>query len=209
MPSWPAAAAGDVLVSSGDVTPGENHDGGFAVALLRHPPVRDAAGSCYGRLDLALVPGWEQQLGGLTDALARVRPQVVWTSPSHRCAVVAEALGCRLGVPVLRDGRLRELDFGDWEGVLWDKVPRRDLDRWAEDPVGFAPPSGESGAALIARVIEVASLLRRQGRPCVVLSHGGPLRLLPALLQGNAADLLAPAPPPGRLDVVMASARSS
>ena len=35
------------------------------------------------------------------------------------------------------------------------------------------------------------------GEDCIVIAHGGPLKLLAALLRGAAPDLLAPAPPLG------------
>ena len=180
---------------------------GFAVGLLRHPPVRVAAGTCYGRSEVLLAAGWRGQLPELLARLAAIRPTPVcplrvWTSPQRRCATVAEALGGRLRALVRRDERLRELDFGEWERRRWEAVPRRDLDRWAADPLGFAPPGGESGATLLARVQDFAEMLIRLGQPCVVLSHGGPLRLLPALLGGEEARLLAAPPPPGHLQIV-------
>ncbi len=107
------------------------------------------------------------------------------------------------------DPRLLELDFGDWEGVSWDSVPRAALDRWAADPLGFCPPGGESGAALLRRVEDFACALFRDGRPCLVVSHGGPLRLLPALLDGGAVDLLAPAPEPAVVRIVPVLARDA
>ncbi len=121
-----------------------------------------------------------------------------------RCASVARFIARRLGVRLVLDARLLELDFGDWEGGRWDAVPRPALERWAADPLGFRAPGGESGSALVRRVAGFARRLARDGRPCVVVSHGGPLRLLPALLIGDAPDLLAPAPEPGRLRIVAA-----
>jgi alpha-ribazole phosphatase len=95
-----------------------------------------------------------------------------------------------------------ELDFGEWDEVDWDDVPRDGLDRWAADPYGFAPPGGESGAELIRRVAAVRDALLSDGRAAVVVSHGGPLRLLGPMLRGQQPDLLSPAPPPETLEVI-------
>jgi alpha-ribazole phosphatase len=73
-------------------------------------------------------------------------------------------------------------------------VPRTALDAWAADPWGFAPPGGESGGALVARVRAVFAALRPG---TVVVSHGGPLKVLAALIAGRPVDLLAAAPPMG------------
>ncbi len=155
------------------------------LALIRHPKPDIAPGLCYGRLDLALaadasVPDMLAQLGDF-------RPAAVWASPALRCRAVAEALGTPR-----YDARLLELDFGAWEGMAWDDVPRAALDNWAADPLGFAPPGGESGAALLERVGQFAAVLRQAGEDAVVVAHGGPLRLLPAMLRGEPPDLFAP-----------------
>ncbi len=155
------------------------------IVLIRHPPVLLAPGICYGRLDVAA------RADGALAARVAAWPGRVWTSPARRCRGIA-------GAAAVPDDRLLELDFGAWEGMRWDDVPRADLDRWAADPHGFAPPGGESGGALLARVAAFHAMLRATGEDGVVVSHGGPLKLLAALLRGDEApDLLAPAPAVG------------
>jgi alpha-ribazole phosphatase len=61
----------------------------------------------------------------------------------------------------------------------------------------FAPPGGESGSALVDRVRDVLARLREDRQDCVVVSHGGPLKVLTALLLGVPLDLLVAAPPMG------------
>ena len=125
----------------------------------------------------------------------------VVTSPARRCLRLARAIAPEPFV----DDRLQELDFGAWEGLNWDLVPRDCLDAWASDPVGYAPPGGESGAELIARVRQACAALREVGDDCIVVTHGGPLRLMPALLRGEVPDLLAPTFPIGAMITVHAT----
>lgn len=134
----------------------------------------------------------------------------VVTSPARRCLLLARAIS---QAPII-DPRLQELDFGAWEGVSWDAVPRASLDAWAADPLAFAPPGGETGAALIERVGRAVASLLAAGDDCIVVTHGGPLRLLPALLRGQPPDLLAPAPPIGAMlhvthDIAVSPAHSA
>jgi alpha-ribazole phosphatase len=98
---------------------------------MRHPPVQVPAGICYGRTDLPLLPGWRDALPGLAETAARIQPLLVVASPLSRCLLPARALAARLGLPVRIDDDLRELDFGDWEGLSWERVPRAALDRLA------------------------------------------------------------------------------
>ena len=155
------------------------------ITLVRHPAV-DAAGRCYGRTDVPLADA-----GSVRPLAARLAGSggTVWTSPSTRCRCVAEALGA-----YRVEARLVELDFGAWEGRDWGEVSRPALDAWAADPWGFAPPGGETGHALVLRV----QAFHRDLPPGnhVVISHGGPLKVLVALIEGRPVDLLAPPPTP-------------
>jgi alpha-ribazole phosphatase len=119
----------------------------------------------------------------------------VWSSPLTRCRRLAEALTPQ---PIL-DDRLLEMSFGTWEGVLWVDVPRDDLDHWASDLEGFAAPGGESGSKLIARVTAFWQDLGDGAH--IVVSHGGPLRVLIALAEGRPVDLATPAPGLGSVTV--------
>jgi len=166
--------------------------------LVRHPAPAIAAGLCYGRLDMPLRPD-AAALRSIVAALAGHGLARVWTSPAQRCLAVAQASGLKLRV----DARLQEIDFGAWEGVAWDDVPRDALDAWAADPLGFAPPGGESGSALLVRVREVHQALLAAGEDCGVIAHGGSLKLLAALLRGEQPDLLAPAPAIGSVQLLM------
>lgn len=162
------------------------------IVLVRHPAADVAPGVCYGRLDVAVT-----DLGAVAALAARLAAfsGTVWTSPAQRCRVVAGRLG-----PTMVDARLQELDFGTWEGLAWDDVPRQALDDWAADINGFAPPGGESGAALVARVSAFAAGLPAGDH--IVITHGGPLKVLTAVLRGEPVDLLAPAPALGSITLI-------
>lgn len=169
------------------------------IALVRHLAPEVQAGICYGRLDVPARPD-DTGAQAIVDGLAGLAARSVWSSPARRCLGLAEAIAGGKGAALRQDARLQELDFGAWEGQPWDDVPREALDRWAADPLAFAPPGGESGAALLARARSFHRYLLIAGEDCVVVSHGGPLKLLAALLRGRPADLLAPAPAFGWID---------
>jgi alpha-ribazole phosphatase len=172
------------------------------VGLIRHPAALIKPGVCYGRLDVAAQPFPEDQIGRIAAEPGLCDTTCIWTSPARRCHGLAVALALALAVPLRVDLRLQELDFGAWEGQKWDGIPRRDLDRWAASPCGFAPPGGESGADLMARVGDFHMALRRDAQDCIVVTHGGPLKVLTALLLGMKVDLLAAAPPLGTVRIV-------
>ncbi len=173
------------------------------VALIRHPAPSIEPGICYGRLDVGITPGGAERIGALAADPALRGAKRVWSSPARRCRGLAEAIATTLAAPLTIDPRLQELDFGDWEGRPWDAVARAELDRWAAGPLDFAPPGGETGAALIARVHGLHADLCQDWQDCVIVSHGGPLKVLAALLAERPVDLLAAAPPMGVASIVI------
>jgi alpha-ribazole phosphatase len=158
--------------------------------VVRHPAPLIEPGICYGRLDMPTHP--DADVDGLAHNPILSGSLVVWTSPTRRCQGLADRIAGTLSIPLTRDPRLLELDFGAWEGKSWNEVSRTELDRWAVDPLSFRPPGGESGAELIARAADFCADLQQLGQDCVVVSHGGPLKVLSALLRREPVDLLSP-----------------
>lgn len=141
--------------------------------LIRHPAPQVATGICYGSTDLPLA-------GSASAAADRIRPQLpegiaIFTSPLQRCRQLAEALH-----PAPRhDARLQEMHFGDWEMQTWQAIPRSELDRWANDPLGFCPPNGESVAQFRQRVLTfIAELHSERITHAALVAHAGVLKVL-------------------------------
>lgn len=137
--------------------------------LIRHPqPVVDP-GICYGRLDLAA----ENVKEAAETLRFRLPPGLpIWSSPLRRCRMLAEELHPQ----PLFDMRLVEMNFGDWEGRPWDAIPRPELDAWAADVAGYAPPGGESPRQLQQRVLDfVAGLTVPEA---AIVTHAGVIRVL-------------------------------
>lgn len=143
--------------------------------LLRHPRTQAPAGLCYGRFEPPLPPSAIEALAPLCTQLRDVR--TIITSPATRCARTAQYLADALECRLMTDARLLELDFGSWEGIEWSRIDRAESDHWAEDPIGRAPPGGESFGALCERV--VAALADAVNHPAPLLvTHAGPIRAL-------------------------------
>lgn len=144
--------------------------------LVRHPPVELADGTCYGHLDAPLAAGWEGWAAHLAALAAKLGEQVVcYTSPAACCRAPADTLG----LTVIEDPRLMELNFGDWEGHPWHAIPAGDLSRWQSDIVNEAPPGGEPLADLQRRTRDFLESVRGyNGDGVVAITHGGPIRCL-------------------------------
>lgn len=127
--------------------------------LIRHPAVI-APCLCYGRSEVALAEPpriecarlieWLNPLCGGHASRSGRGPRL-YSSPLSRCASIAEGLSAHFGVAVRYDARLQEMDFGRWEGLPWDQVPRAEIDAWAADVERARPHGGESVTELAAR----------------------------------------------------------
>lgn len=139
------------------------------VFLIRHPRPVIEAGICYGRLDVDC-----DDPRTVADELRSRLPDGVplFSSPLQRALKLARELS-----PAVRvDRRLSEIDFGAWEGRRWDDIARGEIDAWAADVLSFAPPGGESVAALQARVLDFAASLDHES--VAIVTHAGVMRVL-------------------------------
>lgn len=148
-----------------------------ALYLVRHAAVAVSAGVCYGRSDIALTELPQKYAKSLQ--LRLPRDAHIVSSPLSRCRLLAECLG-----DATLDARLAEMDFGDWEGQPFDTLPREQIDAWALTPLDFTPPGGESGAQVITRVLAALDDVLARAGDAVIVSHGGPLRIITGYLLG-------------------------
>ena len=126
----------------------------MALTAYRHPKPRGAAGLCVGaRTDLPVDPRKTKRLAHQLRARQRRAglAKLVWTSELRRAADVGRCLR-RWGWCHRIDPRLRELDFGGWDGRPWAQIPEAEIRAWSER-LGEARPGGEGET--------VGELLRR------------------------------------------------
>ncbi|WP_061965397.1 histidine phosphatase family protein [Demequina aurantiaca] len=86
----------------------------------------------------------------------------VIASPMNRAQNTGEALGRRSGIRVETDDRLREIDFGSWEGRTGAEIRESEADALSQWRVGaVAAPGGESfadvGARMDSLIVELAA----------------------------------------------------
>jgi len=155
-----------------------------SVVLIRHGETdANADGRFVGISDPLLNAQGERQATGLVAAVAAFEADRVVTSPLARARRTAEiAARSRLHVEI--DDRLREVDFGRWEGVTDHEV--REI-----DPVGHARftsgvfshfPGGESVLDVAERM--VAAVTGQEARRVLFVSHATVVRVVVAALLG-------------------------
>ena len=153
--------------------------------LVRHLAPLVAAGTCYGRTDLAADPA--AQARALSSLRARLPADALLiSSPLRRCASLASALCAQ----VRFDARLAELDFGAWEMRAWDDIPRAEIDAWAADVAAYRPGGGESVMDMALRIDDFYAALK-PATDVIIVCHAGTIRLLCARQRGLSPAAMA------------------
>ena len=199
-----ALPAADVVAS--DLAPvppkaGWSHPDALGVAttfvLLRHgetalTPQKRFSGSGGSDPELSEKGLWQAERAA--DAFAaRGDIQAVVSSPMLRTRQTAEAVAGRLGLPVRIEEGLRELDFGDWEGLTFAEVQQRhpeDLNAWLASSRA-KPTGGSESFTTLAQRIGVTRdriLARYPGKTVLLVSHVSPIKTLVRLALGAPPD---------------------
>lgn len=167
------------------------------IYVVRHAPAQ-VSGVCYGQSDVPVAPLADEAakivLAGLESLDARAMPTftTIVTSPTARARSLAEAIARELGGMALHvEPRIRELDFGRWEGRRWTDLEKEDgpafsawMNAWQEARV----PGGEGAPDLVSRVRAVLSELSETGASHLLVTHAGPIRVLRSLTQSRTLD---------------------
>lgn len=108
----------------------------------------------------------------------------VWTSDLVRARATAEHIfGSDRARP---DPRLRELHFGEIEGLTYFEAKERfgaRFEAWLADPDCGDPLGIEPFHRLVARVREVFEEISSEGRSSAIVTHAGPIRVILSLIR--------------------------
>lgn len=110
------------------------------------------------RIDISINDAGRRQAAALAARLRGQRVDRLITSPLFRARETAEVLTTGVAVPDGAgpevDPRLREMDYGAWEGLTYAEIDERDgaaRAAWVERPDELPCPGGESGNDVAAR----------------------------------------------------------
>ncbi len=156
--------------------------------FIRHAET-DMAGTFCGHSNPPVNERGYQQIERLLKALEAMPVEAIYSSDLERAVTTADALGKTFRRPSVVTPRLREIDFGEWEGLTWREVEARDAAysrAWCEAYPKLPAPGGESFADFQSRVIaEAKHLLTLTGQGALaVVTHAGVMRVVLRTLSG-------------------------
>ena len=160
------------------------------IFLVRHGEVTGNSVQAGGRLTFA---GWQDkpltargklQAQAVARRLSSEKLTVIYSSDLQRARNTAQQIAGFHGLKVRVDNRLREVNYGAWEGLGLDEILADYRDVWDArnaDPENVAPPNGENYEDLWKRLRpcwnEILNSHKEDERIAVV-AHNGTIRIL-------------------------------
>ena len=155
--------------------------------FIRHAET-DMAGTFCGHSDPELNTCGHAQVAELINKLHEEGIGMVYASDLRRARATGMAIAEAFGVDYNVRPALREIDFGQWEGLTWKEIEQRDgayARRWMAEYPLLTAPDGEAFHDFERRVLNEVQLLAStlEGRIAVV-THAGVIRTVLGALAG-------------------------
>ena len=162
------------------------------IVLIRHVET-DLAGKFCGHLDPNLNAAGEHRLRSVIAEIAPLGVRRIYSSDLRRASRTATVISEQIGVPVeLRSG-LREMHFGQWEGLTWNQIERtypREAELWVREFPERPAPDGEAYRDFVARVeAEFKNVIaQHKNAALAVVTHRGVMQYALTRFFGFARD---------------------
>jgi len=165
------------------------------IFLVRHGEVEGNSGAhrtFAGWADKPLTERGELQAQAVANRLARETIGLICSSDLQRARRTAERIAAPHKLQVRTDAALREVNYGQWEGLSESEILQNFAADWnarVEDPETNAPTGGESLADLWRRLEPAWRSLVEQTESTpeyasVLVAHNGTIRVLLCQLLG-------------------------
>ncbi|HTZ55312.1 MAG TPA: histidine phosphatase family protein [Candidatus Acidoferrum sp.] len=164
--------------------------------LVRHGETAwNAERRFQGQSDVPLSERGRLQAATIASALRSIPFTHAYASDLQRATETAQAVVAGRSLSVQADTRLREFDFGAWEGLTWAQI----IERWPEfdqrlptQPRRYEPVGGERFEHVIARVRAFLDELVANvtGGYALIVTHAGALHAAMEVLAPEGFDPL-------------------
>jgi broad specificity phosphatase PhoE len=127
------------------------------------------------------------------DLLTEIHVSAIYSSDLLRARQTAELIAKPLGLTVTLEPRLREVNLGEWEGMLGSDIESRyplEIEERKRDPLHAHAPNGESPLEVAKRVITAVDEIadRHPNDSVLIISHGVSLAVIICHAQGIPLD---------------------
>lgn len=159
--------------------------------LIRHGETDSNKGHRFqGQMDLPLNGTGLAQARQMAQYMAGKRIDAIYCSSMLRACMTAAELALSKNLAYKPMDLLKEISFGDWEGLEYGEINRRwprEMEAFLHRPAEWEPPNGETFAAAQRRCqLAFEQIFAEQGhdKNIAIVSHGGIIRLQLCLALG-------------------------
>ncbi len=163
--------------------------------LIRHgESLANVEGRFAGHLDAPLSETGHAQAAITAEYIrSHYTVDAVYASDLARAFDTGRAVADRLNLSVTPDRALREIFAGDWEGAVYDDLPKQfpaSFHIWLTDIGNAVCDHGESVAHLQKRVLTALRHIgdEHDGQTVVIATHATPIRSLQCFCEGKSLD---------------------
>ncbi len=166
------------------------------IVLIRHGQTDwNVEGRWQGQADPPLNEYGCEQAYQIAEYHRQFGFNALYSSDLRRAMETAQIIGHELGMDVIVEPRLREINLGKWQGMLSADIQAQYPDefrRWQEQSLSVQPPGGETILALSARVLQaVNEIIGRHPRQRIgVVAHEFPIAVVLCRSAGLELDHL-------------------
>ncbi|MDQ7055814.1 MAG: histidine phosphatase family protein [Persephonella sp.] len=151
------------------------------IILIRHGESEfNAKRIVQGHIDTDLTPAGVVQARLAGEYLKNFCIQKIISSDLRRAYRTATIIGDVLNLPVEKDYRIREMNFGEWEGRSYESIFKTDYEtfhRWLQNPVACPLPSQEEITVFENRIRSFyQDLLTLEEESILIVGHGGSIQ---------------------------------
>ena len=152
------------------------------VLLIRHGETDfNRERRLQGAMGVPLNDTGRQQARGLAERLRGSSIDAIFASPISRARETAAIVADALGLTVQEDQRLREINFGDFEGLTFAEVKARypqAADRWESGYLAYRAPGGESRLDVSRRMTAAwRDIISTEQRTVAIVTHGSAIMM--------------------------------
>ncbi|BEU88017.1 alpha-ribazole phosphatase [Selenomonas sp. TAMA-11512] len=160
------------------------------IFLVRHGQTEwNKTGRFQGQSDVPLSEVGREQAILAAKYFPAERLDKVYASDLSRAADTGRAIADRLGAPIELTKKLREMYFGQWEGLSYDEIVRGWPDAgpaFFDAPDTLIPPDGETFQMVQDRATPFLEEIVRvhTGESIAIVAHGAIIRTIVAYVLG-------------------------
>lgn len=151
--------------------------------LIRHGETEyNKKSIIQGQVDTELNESGIKKAAETAQFLENYQFDHIYSSDLKRAKKTASFIADKLNLEIKESPKIREIDFGEWEGLKLEEIAAQDPENmaaWKNDPLSNGAPGGENITEFIKRINSFFDQLleKHKGEKLIVVTHGGVIKM--------------------------------